>query len=845
VIISFTAELIQVRSAKREDCAMGDVRVFFRMCAAAAVCVLPPALFGAERYVGPGQSLQQALNEAVPGDTITIEAGATFTGSFVLPNKTGTDWITIQSSRISALPAGQRVTPAQAAYMPKLVSPNGTPALSTATGAHNYRVRGLELTSAPGVYTFNTIALGTGSETAESQLPTAIELDRLYVHGDPVAGGKRGISLNARQAVISNSYFTHYKSTWQDTQAIMGWNGAGPYQIVNNYLEASGENIMFGGATAKIAGLVPSDIVIRNNHIFKPLSWKKDDPSYAGTEWLVKNLIELKIGRRVTIDGNILENIWVHGQPGIALQLTVRTESGAMPWAVVEDITFTNNIMRNAAAAINITSNDGSYGGVGRRMTFRNNIFENIRGIFLQIQGSCNDVVVDHNTIFQTGTLVLFNYAPSSGFVFRNNIAPVGSYGIFGNNTAEGIRGLAAYAPGSIVTANVIAGAIPSIYPAGNYFPASINDVRFVDAARSNYTLADDSPYRRLGTDGQDLGAVKGAAPSTTTPVSIWNSSAAPTEPWRADSPVTLGVKFRADTAGTITGIRFWKASGSDSGTHVGLLYTNTGTVLAQATFTAESTGGWQQVKFAAPVAINPGVTYIAAYHSTSGWSADGTYFLSKGADAPPLHALRSGVDGANGLYSYGSSARFPVTSRGANYWVDVLFLPGSGTPVTPPSGGTSIWNTAAAPTEPWRSDSPLTLGVKFRSDTAGKITGVRFWKASGSDSGTHVGLLYTNTGTVLAQATFTAESTGGWQHVKFAAPVAISPGVTYIAAYYSTSGWSADGTYFLSKGADAPPLHALRSGVDGANGLYSYGSPARFPVSSRGANYWVDVVFE
>jgi hypothetical protein len=104
--------------------------------------------------------------------------------------------------------------------------------------------------------------------------------------------------------------------------------------------------------------------------------------------------------------------------------------------------------------------------------------------------------------------------------------------------------------------------------------------------------------------------------------------------------------------------------------------------------------------------------------------------------------------------------------------------------------------------------------------------------------------LLYTVAGTVLAQAAFTSETASGWQSVKFAAPVAISPGLTYIAAYYSTSGWSADGTYFLNKGADAPPLHALKSGVDGTNGVYSYGSPARFPVSSRGANYWVDVLF-
>ena len=320
---------------------------------------------------------------------------------------------------------------------------------------------------------------------------------------------------------------------------------------------------------------------------------------------------------------------------------------------------------------------------------------------------------------------------------------------------------------------------------------------------------------------------------------SMWSTPVTPTEPWRLDSPVTLGVKFRSDSFGQVTGIRFWKASVKDNGTHIGMLYTSTGTLLAQATFTTESTGGWQQVNFSAPVAITPGVTYVAAYYSTSGWSAVGSYFLSKGLDAPPLHALKSGVDGPNGLYSYGTPARFPVISRGANYWVDVVFAP-----QPPPPPATSIWSTPVVPTEPWRLDSALTLGVKFRSDAAGQITGIRFWKASAKDSGTHVGLLYSSTGTLLAQATFTGESTSGWQQVNFATPVAITPGVTYVAAYYSTSGWSADGSYFLNKGADSPPLRALRSGVDGPNGVYSYGNPARFPVSSRGANYWVDIVF-
>jgi hypothetical protein len=659
----------------------------------ACACLLSSELMAADRYVRGGQSLQEALNNAVSGDTITLEAGATFTGSFVLPYKPGTGWITIQSSMADALPEGKRVSPAQAQYMAKIMSPNNQPAITAEAGAHHYRLIGLELTSAPGQYTLQIALLGTGYENTTAQLPYSLELDRLYIHGDPETGGKRGIALNSRDTTVSNSYISDFKSTWQDSQAIMCWNGEGPFRIVNNYLEASGENIMFGGATSRIYGLIPSDIEIRNNYFFKPLSWKVGHPSYGGTEWLVKNLLELKIGRRVTIDGNVFENNWPHAQSGSAIMLTVRTENGRMPWAVVEDVTFSNNTVRNAVDGFKIMGSDGPHGGSTRRLTIRNNVFEELSSAFMHVQGTCNDLVVDHNTIFQKGTLVLFSYSPSSGFVYTNNISSVGSYGIFADGGGQGTTGLNKYAPGSLVTANVISGANASMYPAGNYFPSSLNEVSFVDRGRSDYRLAENSRYRHLGTDGKDLGATRDGDESTppTKPPSpgppppvpppsggsataLWNTTPVLNEPWRDDRPVTLGVKIRSDKAGRIMGIRFWKDSPRDNDTHIGLLYSSTGTLLAQATFTGESARGWQQVTFATPVAITPGVTYVAAYYTTSGWSADGTYFLHNGVDAPPLHASKSGVDGPNGMYSYGEPARFPVTSRGANYWVDVMF---------------------------------------------------------------------------------------------------------------------------------------------------------------------------
>jgi len=94
--------------------------------------------------VNEGGNLQSALNRAQPGDVIMIQAGATFTGNFVLPAKSGSGWITVRTSTSDKnLPQGRRVTPASASLMPRIVTPNSGPALEADSGAHQYRLIGL------------------------------------------------------------------------------------------------------------------------------------------------------------------------------------------------------------------------------------------------------------------------------------------------------------------------------------------------------------------------------------------------------------------------------------------------------------------------------------------------------------------------------------------------------------------------------------------------------------------------------------------------------------------------------------------------------------------------------
>jgi hypothetical protein len=157
----------------------------------------------------------------------------------------------------------------------------------------------------------------------------------------------------------------------------------------------------------------------------------------------------------------------------------------------------------------------------------------------------------------------------------------------------------------------------------------------------------------------------------------------------------------------------------------------------------------------------------------------------------------------------------------------------------------TSIWPASAAPASPRLTSSPLTVGLKFESTVSGYISGIRFYNGASSASGPEIGLFYNSGGTLLAQATFSAATSAGWQQVNFSTPVAIVANTVYVAAYFSTTGFAYTGGYFTSAGFGNPPLQALEDGASGYNSVYIYGSTAQFPTNDGlGANYWVDVAF-
>jgi hypothetical protein len=157
-----------------------------------------------------------------------------------------------------------------------------------------------------------------------------------------------------------------------------------------------------------------------------------------------------------------------------------------------------------------------------------------------------------------------------------------------------------------------------------------------------------------------------------------------------------------------------------------------------------------------------------------------------------------------------------------------------------------TIWPSSAVPAvADAGADSPVELGVSFKSDTNGYIDGIRFYK-SAANTGTHVGNLWSSSGALLASATFTGETASGWQQVNFAKPVAISQNTVYIASYHTTVGHYSDtNNYFATTGVNNAPLHALANGSSAHDGPFCYGTTSCFPSSTyASSNYWVDVAF-
>jgi len=526
--------------------------------------------------VNAGGDFQAALNSAACGDTITLQEGATFGGVFYLRHKScdAGHWIIIRTSApdSSLPPEGTRITPCYAGVaslpgrphfnctatrnvMAKLafINKTGFGPVVFESGANHYRLIGLEITRSAGTsVVFNLMTPGNKA-TADH-----IVLDRLWVHGTARDETTRGVYLaGITSAAVIDSFFTDFHCVAVtggciDSQAIGGGGGdnpAGPYKIVDNFLEAAGENVLFGGG---VATTTPADIEIRQNHLFKPLLWMPGQPGFVGGidghPFIVKNNFELKNAQRVLFEGNIAEYTWGgFSQAGYAIGITPKNQAGnngsnLCPSCLVTDVTIRYSTVSHAAAGINIANVKSANGGSakdGRRYSIHDITIDDINGnvymgggpLLLMLSdwtsNVLGDVSINHITGFGDPTRPVLtvgnesSYPKMSHFVYTNNVVIGGEYAVWssGGKTNCAYSGTPisiledCFRPYTFVKNAVIAPKEPRFYdkwPSGNSFPHDTAVMQFVNYNNANggdYHLLPSSPYKNAGTDGKDLGA--------------------------------------------------------------------------------------------------------------------------------------------------------------------------------------------------------------------------------------------------------------------------------------------------------------------------------------------------
>jgi hypothetical protein len=508
-------------------------------------------------------SLASALASVACGETITLSAGVSYVGSFTFPARScdETHWITIRTSgpippegtRITPCYAGVASLPGRPAYacafpsarMPKIVGP---PPIRIADGASHYRLIGLEITRPADRSTQGTLVIGGGPASR-------IILDRCWIHGDAYAETRRGVWMSGwTYSAIIDSYLSDFHCNQHgacvDSQAIAGGTGNFPsyaVKIVNNFLEAAAESVIFGGDAATS---VPADLEIRRNHFFKPLNWMPGSPQYVagigggGGSMIVKNLFELKSANRTLVEGNIAENVWGgFSQQGYVWVITPVNQSGQCGVCNVSDTTLRFNLSRHSAGGMAFVTNALPPGASSRRFVAHDNLMDDISNAKYQGGGSTfffantwpdnnyGDVHVIHNTAIQLdgGHAMQMDSDRTRGqlrdFEFSSNIFQALTYpwwDVLGNVTTDcGATDVPittlqeCWGNTWKMNSNLVVAPPPPYdrnekWPRRTFFAAGWKAVGFVDFKGGNggdYRLASHSAYKGKAHDGKDIGA--------------------------------------------------------------------------------------------------------------------------------------------------------------------------------------------------------------------------------------------------------------------------------------------------------------------------------------------------
>lgn len=411
---------------------------------------LPTACYytGMDGTPSPGKQIRvsgksdfnSAIEGAKCGDTLLLAAAGSYEVRDV-PSKKCDDqhYITVRTdtSDDKLPPEGTRISPAWAGTAqlpgrPPFPQPAGGPAKLMATlvvrrpsgavvGDH-YRFIGIEWTSDPNA----NISRLVSTEGADH-----IIFDRNWFHPAEGAEVGKGVGMvqGTRVIAVINSYFSGFNCVARagkctDASAIGGGNGndpTGTFKVFNNFLEAAGENILYGGSGATVN---PTDLEIRRNHLFKPMIWKEGEPGYApspsGNPVIVKNIFELKNAQRVLFEANLLQNSWGgFSQTGFAILLSPKNQNNHCPKCQVTDVTIRYNRIRNVGGGFQISNGLSKTGGQsagGGRYSIHDVIADSVHdkdfkghGVFIALLSTApplHDVWIDHVTAFVPGPIL-------------------------------------------------------------------------------------------------------------------------------------------------------------------------------------------------------------------------------------------------------------------------------------------------------------------------------------------------------------------------------------------------------------------------------------------------------
>lgn len=405
-----------------------------------AVPTWPAALETASCTQTVTTGLQQAVNAARAGDVLCLSG--VFVGPLRLAPRADSGWVVIRSLTEAAAP-GQRQRPSQSGALARLQGTGVMPTVSI-SGAGWY-LRSLDI-----VAESTTTVLGVLVDINGAR----VVLDRVWVHPPVDRSIQRCVTLNGTWTAIVHSWLSDCHGKGFDSQAIVGWNGAGPFLIEDNTLEGAGENVMFGGADPSVPGLIPSDITFRRNHVTTPTSWQG--------VWTRKNLFETKNVQRLLVEANVFEHSWNDAQVGQAILLKAANQKGACTWCTAADITIRHNLVRDAIYGLGIVGKDGAnrIDSLMRRVVIEENWFEAL-GPQAQLVGIMNGVsqlTIRRNVMLGTVKNDVFvanaGKPEATGFAFTDNLLQRGAYPLHGCGTV-----ITVCFPGAVITGNAFIGA--------------------------------------------------------------------------------------------------------------------------------------------------------------------------------------------------------------------------------------------------------------------------------------------------------------------------------------------------------------------------------------------------